>query len=601
MPAPVDFQTRQIIQPFDLQRVTLGPGRFRNQLDATLDYFLSIPSDDMLVGFRRRAGLPHPGVELGGWYSNEASFTPDWDEIFNPFGQWVSGLSRLYAVTQDPRALEKVVYLVSEWGKTIEPDGYFYYSRNCNAQHYVYEKMVCGLVDAYLYCGFETAKKYLATITRWAIGHLARYRLPATPKHPVGQNPLIRGVDNEWYTLSENLYRAYLATGDPLYRDFAREWHYDYYWDALAAGHSAAMTDLHGYSHVNNLSGAAMAYQATGESKYLDTITRAYALIKRHQLMASGGYAPDERMASPEGSNGRALETISSTFEVVCGSWAGFKLSRYLLSFTGQAEYGEWIETLLYNGIGAALPMRDDAFRRGRTHYYADYRITGGRKVYHPVSFPCCSGTYPQAVAEYANLIYYRDADSLYISQFIPSQVRFDLQGTSLSVEQKTAYPEEETVSLLIHANTETTFSLKLRLPAWADINQIQVAINGEEAPKSTIDRGWLVLTRRWQPKDCVLLRIPMALRFVPIAPAYPNRAALMVGPVMLALVGNQGGPLAGPISAPDTWIDKQSAEPLRFRLKDDPERGLFIPFYEVPERTTYFVYFDILPAAHAE
>ena len=35
----------------------------------------------------------------------------------------------------------------------------------------------------------------------------------------------------EWYTLTENLDRAYLATGDPIYRDFAEVWEYHDYWD----------------------------------------------------------------------------------------------------------------------------------------------------------------------------------------------------------------------------------------------------------------------------------------------------------------------------------------------------------------------------------
>lgn len=40
----------------------------------------------------------------------------------------------------------------------------------------------------------------------------------------------------EWYTLPENLLRAYQLFGDPLYRDFAMTWLYPYVWDKLAAG-----------------------------------------------------------------------------------------------------------------------------------------------------------------------------------------------------------------------------------------------------------------------------------------------------------------------------------------------------------------------------
>jgi len=46
---------------------------------------------------------------------------------------------------------------------------------------------------------------------------------------------------------------------------------------------------------------------------------------------------------------------------------------------SGMARYGDWMERLVYNGIGAALPMGPN----GQTFYYSDYRLGGGRKIYH--------------------------------------------------------------------------------------------------------------------------------------------------------------------------------------------------------------------------
>ena len=89
------------------------------------------------------------------------------------------------------------------------------------------------------------------------------------------------------------------------------------------------------------------------------TIARnGYDYLQRHQCYATGGYGPNERYMAIDGALGKALETRSDTFETSCGAWAGFKLSSYLLQFTGEARYGDWIERLLYNAIGAALPIR---------------------------------------------------------------------------------------------------------------------------------------------------------------------------------------------------------------------------------------------------
>ena len=125
-----------VLNPLDYGGVVLKKGKFKLQFDEMLEYFLAIPNDDILYGFRKRAGLPHPGNEPGGWYCNDQSFNPyEWDEIFNVFGQWLSLFGRAYKVTGDQRLIEKARYLLGEWGKAIEEDGYFFYSWDLSLIH----------------------------------------------------------------------------------------------------------------------------------------------------------------------------------------------------------------------------------------------------------------------------------------------------------------------------------------------------------------------------------------------------------------------------------------------------------------------------------
>jgi hypothetical protein len=59
---------RRVIEPFDFREVRLEPGPLRAQGDEVRAFYLSIPDDDLLKGFRARAGLPAPGKDLDGWY-----------------------------------------------------------------------------------------------------------------------------------------------------------------------------------------------------------------------------------------------------------------------------------------------------------------------------------------------------------------------------------------------------------------------------------------------------------------------------------------------------------------------------------------------------
>ena len=157
---------KQLITPFDFHGVTLAPGWMRTQVDDVRAFYLSLDNDDLLKGFRQRAGKPAPGRDLLGWYKNDT---------FHVFGQIVSGLARLYAATGDPACREKANTLIAEWAKCIEPDGYFFYSRKPNAPHYIYDKMMWGLLDAYLYCGNQEALQYASQITDWAIKNLSTH------------------------------------------------------------------------------------------------------------------------------------------------------------------------------------------------------------------------------------------------------------------------------------------------------------------------------------------------------------------------------------------------------------------------------------------
>jgi DUF1680 family protein len=294
--------------------------------------------------------------------------------------------------------------------------------------HYAFEKLVCGLVDMSMYAASAEAGAMLEKVCDWAAKSLNRDNAPATPASPSGR-------PGEWYTLSENLYRAYQFTGNEKYRTFGDAWLYHAYWDKFAGtANPAAAYGYHAYSHVNTFSSAAMAYAVTGEARYLNIIKNAYDWLQNTQCYSTGGYGPSETTSAGKGGLGQVLEVRSDTFETGCGSWAAFKLSRYLLQFTGMAGYGDWAERLLYNGIGAALPVT----KEGKTFYYSDYRMAGGMKVHYWDAWPCCAGTYIQCMADYHNIIYYKDAASLYVNLFMPSQVIWKRAEGEVKLTQET-------------------------------------------------------------------------------------------------------------------------------------------------------------------
>ena len=52
-----DFsKVKPILRPLDYKGVVLKKGKFQSQFEEAVEYFLAIPNEDILYGFRKRAG-----------------------------------------------------------------------------------------------------------------------------------------------------------------------------------------------------------------------------------------------------------------------------------------------------------------------------------------------------------------------------------------------------------------------------------------------------------------------------------------------------------------------------------------------------------------
>jgi DUF1680 family protein len=566
---------KAVLHAFDYDGVTLLPSRHRTQMESARAVYGAIPTDDILKGFRREAGLPAPGNGMRGWCARTSAVI---------FGQLLSGMARLGRATGDAALIARAEGLLDGWAKTLGVDG------DARMRPYDWDKLVCGLVDLHLYGGAKSALPLLERTTDWAARTFDRARRAADEYDFQGGGP---AKEIEWYTLPENLYRAYLIGGDTRFRDFAEVWHYEPYWSRFAETSTPKeVVAVHAYSHVNSFSSVAMAYAVTGDPRYLRIATNAYDFIQETQCYATGGFGPDERLMPPDGSLGRSLDLYAGHAEIPCGSWAAFKLSRYLMSFTGEARFGDWIETLVYNGIGAALPTEPD----GRTFYYGDYRLSSGIKQFYWHEWPCCAGTYIQTVADYHNIIYLRDERGLLVNLFVPSEANWQQDDVPVRVRQETSYPKTETSTLRIMPERPLRFALRIRVPGWS--NGVTLALNGQPIESRAAPATWATIEREWQPNDTLTVTIPMALRTVPVDRQHPDRVAIMYGPVVL---GQDEACCRRPLAlAPGTTLDSRldrAAPALHFWMSDTaPERHrrFLRPLYEFPGFWPYWVYFDL-------
>ena len=557
--------------------VTLHAGPMLAQFQAQHATLLAMDEDALLKPFRQASGLPAPGDDLGGWYNASASFNPPADmHGFIPghsFGQYVSSLARAYAVTGDAATRQKVERLVLGFAKTVTPRFYEGYALPA----YTFDKLNIGLIDAHAFANTAQALNTLDRALDAALPHLppaalTRAQMAARPHANLAY------TWDESYTLPENLYLAWRRGAGARYRALAVRFLLDRdYFDPLAGGENV-LPGRHAYSHVNALSSAMQAYVVEGDAKYLRAARNGLGFVEA-QSFATGGWGPNERFVAPgSGALGDSLGATHASFETPCGAYAHFKIARYLIGVTGDGRYGDGMERVLYNTILGALPMKPD----GTSFYYSDYNDSGSRQ-YFEYRCPCCSGTIGQILADYGVSAFFVNAGGVYVNLYTPSELRWRRNDRAASLTVDTAYPLEPTINLKVATTTPDTFTIALRIPAWAGKNT-ELAINGRRTTQPLIPGTFHAVRRSWNDGDRLQLVLDARPRLEAVDDQHPNLLAVVQGPLALFAVGER----FLPFRRSDLLAVRQTApRSTEWRVATTDGVQAFRPFFDVGLATT--------------
>jgi uncharacterized protein len=557
------------LDQFGYNEIELLDGPMRLQFDTNHAFFLALDEDMLLKPFRQRAGQPAPGADMGGWYDNSPEFDPHGTfHGFIPghsFGQYLSGLARAYAVTGSQPTREKVSRLVRGFAPTITTKFYDGY----HLPAYTYDKSSCGLIDAHQFAGDEMALKALDAATDAVLPHLPPKAMSRAEQYAVPHKDEAYCWD-ETYTLPENFFLAYHRGAGDRYRDLAvRFLEDDTYFNPLSEGKNV-LPGEHAYSHVNAFSSAMQAYLTLGSQKHLLAAQNGFAFLRDTQSFATGGWGPDELFRPPgSGEMGESLKQTHFSFETPCGAYGHFKITRYLLRVTRDSRYGDSMEQVLLNTILGAKPLKED----GSAFYYSDYNHIFACKGYHRDKWPCCSGTFPQITADYGISSYFHEANAVYVNLYAPSRATWTRGSSRVTLTQRTNYPYEPATRIELSTATPETFTVHLRIPAWAGA-KTTVAVNGRRIDDALTPGTFAAITRTWNDGDRIEMEFDMTAKLAPVDPQHPEVVAPVYGPLALFALGRPASPLrkdallavAQTSSGSSTWSAQTEQGTLNFK-----------------------------------
>lgn len=597
-----------MLKPAEKGSVKILPGVFRERMDVNRRYLLELDSNCLLQNFYLEAGIILPGLQVvddpttanlhWGWEAPTCQLRGHF------LGHWLSAAAKLIAADGEPELRVKLDKIVSELARCQELNGgewvgsipEKYFTRLIKNQYiwspqYVMHKTIVGLSDAYIYTGNKQALDILSHLSDWYITWTEK--AAETNPHAVyaGEEA---GMLEVWAQL-------YQLTNDEKYLTLAKRYADAGLFRKLKEGKDS-LTNCHANASIPFTHGAAKMYEITGDSDWLEVIKLFWkAAVTDRGMFSTTGMNAGEFWVPPH----MQAHFLGSNDQEFCTVYNMVRTASYLLKYTGEAQYADYIERALYNGF-----LAQQNAQTGMPAYFLPLGA-GSHKKWGTKTrdFWCCHGTMVQAQTLYPELIWFTGENRITAAQYIPSEFTAEMNGANVTVSQTTgmkyyndqAFFDEKDdgqmsrwlLKFSVKCDKPANFTLSLRVPEWA--KGVELEINGKSAAAPVKD-GWLDITADWQD-DCVQVFFPSELRAETL-PDMPELMSVVDGPIVLAgLTGSDCG-INGAEKLNEQFMPQMEHTygtfPWRqnsWRTRNQPQSVMFRPLYEVTDEE-YTVYF---------
>jgi uncharacterized protein len=347
---------------------------------------------------------------------------------------------------------------------------------------------------------------------------------------------------------------------------------------SLAGMRSDRPVSMHGVTFNELAKLGALFYAATGDEASLAATLHAYAKVERDHLLADGLHS------GAEGMSGHTPLDSHETCNISDYTWS----LGHLLQITGNVHFADQIERVIFNALPgvilkdfkalqyfscpnqlvATLSSNHNPMSRG------DNRMS--YRPGHPVQ--CCTGNAQRAMPNFVERMWMQrmtpDSQGNPVREIVaalygPGQIKTQAAGTSVTIQEETRYPFEQTVHFSFALERTARFIFTLRIPNWC--HQPLITLNGQALSGTLTPGSFQRIEREWQPGDQVVLSLPFALALK----RWPTGGiSLEYGPLTLSLAVD--APLE--VEPEDDW----EQTPQEFRLSGPQPRIIGFPNYRL-------------------
>ncbi len=291
----------------------------------------------------------------------------------------------------------------------------------------------------------------------------------------------------------------------------------------------------HAVRAVYNYSAMADIAAETGDVDYLSAVMSLWDNIVNKKYYLTGG------IGSGETSEGFGPDySLGNNAYCESCSTCGLIFFQYKMNLAyHDARYADLYEESMYNALLGSLDTE------GKNFYY-DNPLNSGQSRYSWHVCPCCVGNIPRTLLMIPTWTYVKGKDGLYVNMYIGSTIKVEkVAGTDVEMIQKTDYPWNGKVSLVVNPAKPSKFTIFVRVPdrttsrLYTAIPAVKglktLSINGKPfTPK--IVNGYAEISRGWKAGDRIDLELPMEIQSISAdgrIAADRGRVALRYGPLV--------------------------------------------------------------------
>ncbi len=308
-----------------------------------------------------------------------------------------------------------------------------------------------------------------------------------------------------------------------------------YYQDHLPFVEQQEFTG-HAVRHLYLACGATDIAAETDAPGYREALEALWENLTQKRMYVTGGagsrYEGEAFGNDYELPNDRAYTETCAAIGSVMWNWR-------MLNLTGEARFADLMELTLYNAVLSGLSLD------GTRYFYQNPLADRGKhRRQEWFGCACCPPNIARLLASLPGYFYSTSESGVHVHLYATGVANIALaNGETVRLVQRTNYPWDGEIEILIEEAPTVPFELKLRIPGWAVGGSVE--INGQEISDHGLSNeegagGWYARHvgwhRTWQAGDVIRLGLLIPVQRLGSHPHVQGnwgRVALQRGPLI--------------------------------------------------------------------